>query len=111
MILASMQLGYAPPADDPTVRAFARDLVALQPICKIEMVPLAYEIANAGVALRNNGAPDSLLDTASRLRTFAGHITKHGRIVIGSCPGLFDAYARSRTDKHGNNGNDNGDQG
>jgi hypothetical protein len=113
IILATMQLGYTPPADNPTVRAFALDLTALQPICKIGMVPLAYQVANASAVLQNSGASASLLDTASRLREFVTHMVPGDRIVIGSCPGLFDAYTRSLVDTQGGQGGqgDNGNPG
>jgi hypothetical protein len=98
IILAAMQLGYTPPAADPTVRAFAQDLTVLQPMCKIGMTPLAYQIAHASAVLQRSGMSGSLLDTATRLRQFVSNTLPGDRIVIGSCPGLFDAYTRSLTD-------------
>jgi hypothetical protein len=99
-----MQFGYAPSAGDPIVRAFAEDLMALQRICKIDMVPLAYEIANAGAAFQKDGAPASLLGTATQLRQFVSQAAQHDHMVIGSCAGLFDAFARSRVGTQGNGG-------
>ncbi|MDB5074673.1 MAG: hypothetical protein JWO42_852, partial [Chloroflexi bacterium] len=75
-MLATLQLGYTPKPTDPTVRAFSRDLAAMQPLCNATLLGLAGDIVNTHNRLQSMGAQGDLLNTASQLQAFVVNAAK-----------------------------------
>jgi hypothetical protein len=118
-MLAAMQLGHTPNAADPTVRAFSRDLAAMQPICNASLLGVAGDIVTTHNRLQGLGAQGSLLDTASQLRTFVVNAAKtQSALPPDPCSSLFGAYTRyaqpqsvAKNDHPGDKGGDHGRDG